>query len=206
MVFAILAGCAKQSDADIYGYLGDKAQVGWIQSGARESFDQTASQEGMLVHDFDSDGTGELVVFYTLNRQDYGVDSAHVAVMKQTGGRYEKLAAHKREGAPYINPLSGVWDINGDGKSEIIAVSWVGASFGGYLDIFAFDGNAFVSLNGEWNERSDIRAIKLEDAERDGVDEIVILHRFSYPDTYKWRKGKYVLYDEGGPYPGYTQQ
>ncbi|MHC4474388.1 MAG: FG-GAP repeat domain-containing protein [Planctomycetota bacterium] len=203
VVFAILAAPHGRGDPDVSAYLPEKAQIGSIRPGARKSVEQTATKEAVLGHDLDNDGIDELTVFYTLHRDDYGVDSAHVVVLKRTDDRYEKLLEHEREGAPYINPLSSVWDINGDGKLEIVAARWVGASFGGYLDIFQWNGTAFVSLNGQWNDRNDIRAVKLDDIDKDGIVEITILHRFSSPDTYKWQQGKYVLSERGEPYPAY---
>jgi hypothetical protein len=205
VVFALFAAPGEQGQSNMDTYLPEKAQIRWIRPGARESSGQTPTKQGVLERDLDGDGTSEQVVFYTLHRKDYGVDSAHVVVLREHAGGYQKLFEYGRRGAPYINPLSGVWDINADGRLEVVAVSWVGASFGGYLDIFQWDGDSFASLNGQWNDKNDIQAIKLEDLDQDGVVEVTILHRFSYPDTYKWGSSKYFLDTEGGAYPTYMQ-
>lgn len=186
-----------------YSYLPKNAKIAKINPESRKSFGEKGIQDGVILKDIDGDKKREVVIFYTLPRQIYGEDWANVLVLKEQEKGYKKLWEDKRSVAISINPLSGVWDINKDEKLEIIVGRWVGASFGGYLDIFQWNGSKFIKLNGNWNLKNDIRAIELQDLDGDGVVEIVILHRFSYPDVYKWQKDRYVLYKEGEPYPSY---
>lgn len=188
---------------DPYSYLPENTKIATIKPEIKKSFGEKGVQDAVIFNDIDNDNKREVVIFYTLPRKIYGEDWANVLVLEEQDEGYKKLWEDKRSVAISINPLSGVWDINKDEKPEIVAARWVGASFGGYLDIFQWDGSKFVKLNGGWNLKNDIRAIELEDVDRDGVVEIIILHRFSYPDVYKWEKDKYSLYKEGRPYPAY---
>lgn len=188
---------------DVYSYLPENAHIGRIDPELRKSGSRTkilGTKDALVFSDLDNDGIDEVVVFYSV--PDYDGNSTMVILKPKKGG-YEKLIEHTRIDAGYINPLSGVWDINNDGKLEIVVVRWVGASFGGFLDIFQWDGSKFIELNGVWNEKDDIATIEFEDLDDDDVVEITIRHRFSYPDIYKWENEGYSLVKEGSPYPTY---
>ena len=184
-------------------YLPEDGKIAEITPTATKSFGVKGAQKAVIFQDIDNDNVEEVVVFYTLPHNLSEGPSANVIILKEKNGDFKKLWEDKKPAAISINPLSGVRDINSDGKPEIVAARWVGASFGGYLDIFQWNGEKIVKLNGGWNVKNDIRAIELEDMEEDGIAEIIIRHRFSYPDVYKWEKDKYSLYEEGGAYPTY---
>lgn len=191
---------------DPYPYLPKDGKVAKITPAATKSYGVKGVQEAVIFQDIDNDNIEEVVVFYTIPEKGGELPaaaSANVVVLKEQNGGFKKLWEDRNPTAGYINRLSGVRDINGDGKAEIIAARWVGASFGGYFDIFQWDGDKFVKLNGGWNVENDIKSIELKDMAGDGTPEIVIGHRFSNPDIYKWEKDKYSLYKEGGPYPAY---
>lgn len=201
--FAIFGFFRLDDNFNPYSYLPEDGKIAKITPTATKSFGAKGTQEAVIFEDIDNDNKREVVIFYTLPRKIYGEDWANVLILEEQDEGYKKLWEDKRSVAISINPLSGVWDINKDEKPEIVAARWVGASFGGYLDIFQWDGSEFVKLNGGWNLKNDMRGIELEDVDRDGVVEIIILHRFSYPDVYKWEQDKYSLYKEGRPYPAY---
>lgn len=202
-VFVLFAATSNYQNLSVYSYLPENAQIGRIDPEVRKSFGSQKNEDALVISDLDNDGIDEAVVFYSVPSKVYDGNSTVMVVMKPKRGQYEKMIEHARYDAGYINPLSGVWDINNDGKLEIVVARWVGASFGGYLDIFQWDGSKFIELNGVWNEKDDIATIEFEDLDDDGVVEITIRHRFSYPDIYKWGNEGYELVVEGAPYPTY---
>lgn len=88
-----------------------------------------------------------------------------------------------------FDPMSGVWDINGDGQKEIVAFRWIGASVGGTFDIFAWQGNSLKQINPQWNV--DINRVQVVDLDKDGRREIILGHRFDLPSIYEWQDGAY---------------
>lgn len=88
-----------------------------------------------------------------------------------------------------FDPMSGVWDINGDGQKAIVAFRWIGASVGGTLDIFEWQGKLLKQINPHWNV--DVNRAQVADLDKDGRLEIILGHRFDLPSIYEWQTGAY---------------
>jgi len=188
---------------DPYGYLPKTAKIAKIKPGTKKcnlGLFERKGEKAVIFADLDGDRKKEATLFYTiwswLDGRFMGGSSC-ILVLKKDGKKYKKLWEDENKAAHDFDPLSGVWDVNRDGKPEMVVFRWVGASFGGYLDIYQWNGSTFAKLNAKWN---DIQGVEFKDVDGDEVDEIKLTHRFSVPNMYKWKKDKYSLYEDG-PYP-----
>lgn len=92
--------------------------------------------------------------------------------------------------------MSGVWDINGDGRKEVVAFRWIGASAGGTLDIFAWNGTEIKRIS---PHVEDITRAQLVDIKKNGQTEILVNHRFGVPSVYGWNKSDYSIANQDFP-------
>lgn len=148
----------------------------------------------IFFEDFDRDGIEEAVVFYVLEGPPEGF--SNVAVFKQEGPGFKKIWENSIQHVVSFDSISGLKDINADGEMEIVAFRWIGASAGGLLHIFAWNGASFSSINADWN--IDVSGLELLDLDLDGIEELIIKHRFALP-SYKWTAKGYKLSNEDFP-------
>ncbi len=169
-------------------YLPKDAKVAKIAPGARKTnwADKRGSlTDAVIQEDLDGDGIEEVVIFYTQH------EKCTVVVFKwnDSKNRYVKIWEWTDYGIGF-DTISNLWDVNGGGKRELVLFRWLGASAGGALDIFEWGENAFKKISPDWNV--DVKAVEFRDLDHDGVDEIILSHRFDLPTIYQWNGKSYA--------------
>ena len=86
----------------------------------------------------------------------------------------------------------------------IVSFAVVGASAGGILNIFAWNGKRFEDVSGPWSLEDQADDVRFEDLDRDGNLEVIILHntinsvsRFGPRKVYHWDGKCYVAAKNG---------
>jgi hypothetical protein len=196
----LFAGLISAKNDDIRPLLPPGVIVARISEGAHEtkrSENTPATKEAIFVDPWGANQTGQVVVFYSLGRDTVVRLYERDPKTNRPTVRWENRA----EGATF-DPMSGIWDINGDGKKQIVAFRWIGASVGGTLNIFAWDGRSLKKVSPEWN--ADVNRAQVVDLEGNGRPEIILGHRFDVPSIYEWRDGSY--HDAGQEFPTYYEK
>ncbi|MFI5176222.1 MAG: hypothetical protein ACHQKY_15280 [Terriglobia bacterium] len=200
MLTMLFAGLAPSQTFDEASLLPMGAKVAQSSEGVRETSwakKPVKTKDAIFVDPWGESGTQQVVVFYSL-----GQDS--VVRLYERNPKTHRLAVrweNSDQGATF-DPMSGIWDINGDGKKEIVAFRWIGASVGGTLNIFAWDGRSLKQVSPDWNV--DINRAQVLDLKGDGQPEIILGHRFDLPSIYEWRDGSYN--DPGQQFPTYYEK
>jgi hypothetical protein len=196
----LFAGLAPSQTLDIASLLPMGAKVARRSDGARETSwakKPVKTKDAIFIDPWGESRTQQVVVFYSL-----GYDS--VVRLYERDPKTHRLTVrweNSDQGAMF-DPMSGIWDINGDGKKEIVAFRWIGASAGGTLNIFAWDGRSLKKVSPEWN--IDINRAQVVDLKGNGRPEIILGHRFDLPSIYEWRDGSY--HDAGQEFPTYYEK
>jgi hypothetical protein len=138
-------------------------------------------------------GIQQSVIFYTIDQTS--VVSLYERSADSDG--FVKRWGNRSLGVRF-DPISGIWDINGDGEKEIVAFRWIGASVGGALDIFGWHGKAMKKISPDWNV--DINRAQITDLNKNGRPEIILSHRFDMPSVYEWQRGAYREANEEFPW------
>lgn len=171
------------------------AKIAKVATEARETDwlrERTDLMDAVFYDPWEHSTSPQVVVFYTR-------DQAAVVSLYQWDAptdRFIKQWDHSAFGVSF-DSMSGVWDINGDGRKEIVAFRWIGASAGGTFDIFAWDGTTLKRINPDWNV--DINRTQLVDLDGDGRPEIILSHRFELPSIYRWDGSRYRQANEDFP-------
>ena len=159
-------------------------------------------QKDVVFADLCADGKKDIVVFYSIG----GSSSDHKAaimVLRQDGTNYERFWEGSYEDSWGFAAPSGVYDLNGTGKPQIVAYRTIGASCPGILDIYECVDGGIKRITGHWADNGQCQSVKIEDLNGDGIPEIIVRTR-NYgvnEDIYCWRGGRYVKSD--GHFPEY---
>lgn len=141
--------------------------------------------------DLDGDGNKEIIIFYTLYSE--GQHKANILVVRQVGAGYSRFWEDTYSGSSGFADPTGVYEVNKNGKPQIVAYRTVGASCPGKLDIYQFAGGTIEKITGDWADecQSDL---EVKDINGDGADEI-IFRKLKYGvnrDIYSWNGKSYI--------------
>lgn len=154
-------------------------------------------QEYVRFADLDGDGGREVVIFYRC--KSWQVAGTGVLVLEQKGKEYEKAGqtTHKGIGLSFWDP-TGIYDLEGKGKLQIIAYSSVGASCGGLLDVISYRRGKVATRDFNCEHK-----VQIEDLDQDGVSELILNPRnYGVNDQiFKWNGRRFVRADSD--FPGY---
>jgi tetratricopeptide (TPR) repeat protein len=149
------------------------------------------------VADLDADGFAEVTIFYTL-----GEGAEHrpsIAVLSKTAAGYRVMWEH-----PYTDGYSstfaeptGVYDVNGSGRPQIVAYHTVGASCPGILEIYEYANGSAKAITGDW-AGSCQSELEIRDLDGDGIKEIIFrtLKYGTNREIYHWNRNQYVRSNE----------
>jgi hypothetical protein len=141
--------------------------------------------------DLDGDGRKEITIFYTVHSEDQY--KANILVLRQDGQDYSPLWEDIKDGSSGFADPTGVYEMNKNGKPQIVAYRTVGASCPGILDIYEFAKGGIGKITGDWAGecQSDL---EIKDLDGDNVREI-IFRRLKYGlnrNIYHWDGKQYV--------------
>jgi hypothetical protein len=77
-------------------------------------------------------------------------------------------------------------------KEYILSFCLMGASSGGFLNVFTWNGKEFVELFDPWAIKGDVSEVKIQVLD-DGQKGLLLSHRFSSDDLYICKKNKFLL-------------
>ncbi len=187
---AALSKIGRVSKSEFSRYLPDGAVIG------NENRD-------IVFADLDGNGQQEQIIFYSL----YPQPKDGIMVLKRKGKEYAKLWETSYDDSSSFYDLSGVSDLNKNGRPQIVSYRSIGSSCPGVLEIYESRNGKIERITGAWVEQDKLcGSIEIKDLDGDGRSEII--HGQGHgmnPDVYRWNGKQYVksnrefsqYYDDG---------
>lgn len=153
----------------------------------------------IIFADLDGDGQREVVIFYTIG-QDPHDHRASILVLNSSGIDYVKLWEDANNISWGFADPTGVFDLNGSGRPQIVAYRTVGASCPGILDIYQYQSGTIENINGDWTGTCQSE-LEMKDLDANGTRQI-IFRTLKYgvnPDIYRWDGKRYVRSNDRYP-------
>ena len=156
--------------------------------------------------DLNGNAVAEIVGFYLTSAQRTAIPgsnsplivgkSCDILVLDHEG---KALFQFSEPDAHSFDPFSGVWDINSDGRDEIVFFAHVGPAAGGILRIFRWTGEQYENVAPDKLTR--FYGVELADQNGDGVKEVILTsHRpGDLPQVLQWTSDRYEI--GGGAFP-----
>jgi hypothetical protein len=114
-------------------------------------------------------------------------------VLEHIGSDYSQLWEDSHVGSQGFADPTGVYEVNKNGKPQIVAYRTIGASCPGVLDIYQFGSGAIERITGDWIGKCQSE-LEIKDLNGDETREI-IFRELKYgvsPDIYSWNGKRYV--------------
>ncbi len=157
----------------------------------------TDRSKDVVSADLDGDGQTEKIIFYSISNQ-LNSRGAGVLVLKRHQGDYVPSWEKVYDDSGGFGYPTGVYDLNGSGKPQIVVYRTIGASCPGVLDIFESTGGKINRITGAWTDNGACQAVEINDLNRDGANELIIKTRDNgiRTDVYVWNGKQYVQRNE----------
>ena len=144
--------------------------------------------------DLDGDKQQEVIIFYTHGSTNNDSKTG-VMVLKKSGADYNKVWEQTYQDSRGFDDPSGVYDLNGSGRPQIIAYRTIGASCPGILEIYESYKGKIERITGPWTgNKGECQRVEIKDLDSDGIPELIIRTQ-NYgvnPDVYRWNGKQYV--------------
>lgn len=144
----------------------------------------------VIFADLGGNGQLEEIIFYSLPHDH----KAGVLVLKPTGKDFKHFWEQVYDDSWGFYDLSGVYDLNKNGRPQIVAYRGIGASCPGILEIYEYRNGQIERITGPWADNGQCQSVEMKDLNGDGHYEIIVKIRNSgvNPDIYRWNGKQYV--------------
>ncbi|MFN2455323.1 MAG: FG-GAP repeat domain-containing protein [Pyrinomonadaceae bacterium] len=160
----------------------------------------TNPNKDVVFADLDGDKRHEVIIFYGISNTNMS-PSVGLLVLKLDGTEYSKQWEKIYDFGVFGEP-SGVYDLNGNGKPQIIVYRIIGASCPGKLDIYESHKGKIEPITGAWaNDSGQCQSVEIKDLDNDGHSEIIVkVQNYGVnPDIYRWDRTQYVKSNDKFP-------
>ncbi len=156
---------------------------------------QIFSQPAVIANDLNNDGREYLIIGFSLNSDEPEKRELFIKIFRPINGQqYQSIFEFKAPGKFFFSPGLKAFDLNGDGRKEVILVTSNSASLGGILDVFAIQNNHVQRVF----TTSGFHRLSFIDLKGDGSYEIIAAAKYSGDimapsNIYSWDGTRYSL-------------